>query len=398
MQKQTNPLPHRIRAMMPQITALTLSLILFFALYAYAHTGRSTFDRNGIGIAYETARVLEILEDNTEIDPDTENVRRGSQQLRVEILTGRYAGEEQEVTNYLSAMYNVYPAVGDKISISINTIEEGVYSLSVYNYSRDLLIWGFVGFFALILVLVGRKKGFQALLSLGITVAFVLFLLVPLLVQRGWPTIPTTMGIVAFTMFVSYVILDGVTVKSMVAMAGSVGGVALAGIFAYVAAKLVHISGLNMDEAESLLLTAADHGLKVRGLFICGVLIASEGAVMDIAMSISSAISELHDVNPDRTMLQLFQSGMNIGRDAMGTMANTLVLAFAGASLNMMIFIYAYDVSYIQLMNTDFVAIEVIRGLAGSLGIILTVPLVAALGSALLGKKKAGDQKERRGK
>ena len=78
---------------------------------------------------------------------------------------------------------------------------------------------------------------------------------------------------------------------------------------------------------------------------------------------------------------------MNIGRDAMGTMANTLVLAFAGTSLNMMIFIYAYDVSYVQLINTDFVAIEVIRALSGSIGIILTVPLVAFISAALLGRK-----------
>ena len=110
---------------------------------------------------------------------------------------------------------------------------------------------------------------------------------------------------------------------------------------------------------------------------------------MDIAMSISSAVSELHEVNPSLTARQLFRSGMNIGRDAMGTMANTLVLAFAGTSLNMMIFIYAYDVSYIQLLNTDFVAIEVIRSLSGSIGIVLTVPLVAAISSFLLARRRA---------
>lgn len=386
------------KSMLPQIIAIFLSIVLFFALYSYSHAGRSTYDRDGVGITYETARVLEILADNTQLDPDTENVRRGTQELRVEILTGRYKGNIEGVTNYLSAFYNVYPDVGDKISVSINTAAEGVYSVSVYNYSRDGWIWAFAAFFGLVLVLVGRKKGFQALLSLAVTVVFVLFLLVPLLVQRGWPAIPTTLGIVAFTVFVSFVILGGVTVKSMVAAVGSIGGVALAGLFAWAASNIVHISGMNMDEAESLLLTAVDHGLRVRGLYICGILIAAEGAVMDIAMSISSAVSELHDVNPEMTSKQLFRSGMNIGRDAMGTMANTLVLAFAGASLNMMIFIYSYDVSYIQLMNTDFVAIEVIRGLAGSLGIILTVPLVAAISSALLGRRPSGNRPAVKGK
>ena len=372
-----------------QLTAIAVSLALFLSLFFYARQGRSTYDRDGVGITYETARVVEVRADNTAIDETTENVRRGSQELTVEILTGRYAGEVTGVTNYLSAFYNVYVQAGDKISVSVNTVAEGVYSVSVYNYSRDLWIWAFVAVFALVLIAVGGKQGLKAIAGLAVTVFCVIFLLVPLLVQRGWPAIPTTLAVVAYTTVVSFIILGGIRVKTMVAALGSIGGVALAGLLAWGACKIVHISGMNMDEAESLLLTAVDNGLKVKGLFICGVLIAAQGAVMDIAMSISSAVDELHAVNPQLTARKLFRSGMNIGRDAMGTMANTLVLAFAGTSLNMMIFIYAYDVSYIQLMNTDFVAIEIIRGLAGSIGIVLTVPLVAAISAWLLTRRES---------
>ena len=370
-----------------QALAAIASLVLFTALYFYAHTGRSTYDRDGIGITYETARVLSVLSDNTDIDTTTENVRRGSQELELEIRTGQYAGETVHVTNYLSAFYNVYVQPGDTVSVSINTVAEGEYSVSVYNYSRDGWIWCFILLFALVLLVVGGKQGIKALLSLGLTVLCVVFLLVPLLVQRGWPPIPTTLAVSAYTIFVTFVLLGGIQVKTMVAAVGSFGGVLLAGGLAWAACKVVHISGMNMDEAEALLLTAVDNGLKIRGLYICGILIAAEGAVMDIAMSISSAVSELHEVNPSLTAKQLFRSGMNIGRDAMGTMANTLVLAFAGTSLNMMIFIYAYDVSYIQLLNTDFVAIEIIRSLSGSIGIVLTVPLVAAISAYLQARK-----------
>ena len=281
---------------------------------------------------------------------------------------------------------------GDKVSVSINTVAEGAYSVNIYNYSRDGWIWAFLLIFALVLLLVGGRQGVKALLSLGLTVFCVIFLLVPLLVQRGWPPIPTTLAIISYTIFVTFVILGGIQVKTMVAAAGSLGGVLLAGGLAWAACQIVHISGMNMDEAEALMLTAVDNGLKIRGLYICGILIAAEGAVMDIAMSISSAVSELHEVNPALTARQLFKSGMNIGRDAMGTMANTLVLAFAGTSLNMMIFIYAYDISYIQLLNTDFVAIEIIRSISGSIGIVLTVPLVAAISAHLLARqhRKAG--------
>ena len=371
-----------------QAAAILLSLVLFAALFFYARAGRSTYDRDGVGITYETARVLAVLSDNTEIDPETENVLRGSQELELEILTGRYAGETVQTTNYLSAFYNVIAREGGKISVSINTVAEDVYSVSVYNYSRDLWIWGALLLFALVLFAVGGKQGLKALLSLGITVFCVIFLLVPLLVQRGWNPLATTIGIIAYTIFVTFVILGGIQVKTMVAALGSLGGVLLAGLMAWSACKVIHISGMNMDEAEALLLTAVDNGLKIRGLYICGILIAAEGAVMDIAMSISSAVAELHAVNPSLTARQLFRSGMNIGRDAMGTMANTLVLAFAGSSLNMMIFIYAYDISYVQLMNTDFVAMEVIRSVSGSIGIVLTVPLVAAISSFLLARRR----------
>ena len=366
---------------------LLASLVLFLALFFYARAGRSTYDGGGAGVRYETARVLAVLSDDTAPDPETENVRRGAQELRLELLSGRHKGDVAQVTNYLSAFYNVYIKAGDKVAVSVNTLATGEYSVSIYNYARDLWIWVFIALFALVLVAVGGRQGLRALLGLGVTVACVIFLLVPLLVQRGWPPIPTTLAMVAYTTFVTFVLIGGAQVKTLVAALGSFGGVVLAGLLAWGACRLVHISGMNMDEAESLLLTAVDNGLKIKGLYICGILIAAEGAVMDIAMSIASAVDEVHRVNPALTTGELFRSGMTIGRDAMGTMANTLVLAFAGTSLNMMIFIYAYDVSYVQLLNTDFIAIEVIRSLSASIGIVLTVPLVAWLSAWLLKKR-----------
>ena len=109
---------------------------------------------------------------------------------------------------------------------------------------------------------------------------------------------------------------------------------------------------------------------------------------MDVAMSIASAIAELHEVQPGLKTKDLFRSGMNIGRDAMGTMSNTLILAFAGNSFNMMLMIYSYGVSFQQLMNTDFMAIEVIRSVAGSIGIVCTVPFVAFIAAYVYGRKK----------
>ena len=144
-----------------------------------------------------------------------------------------------------------------------------------------------------------------------------------------------------------------------------------------------------MPEAEDLVLRAYDSPLEIQGLLVSGILIAALGAVMDVAMSISSACAELREVDPQITPGRLFRSGMNIGRDAMGTMANTLILAFAGASFNMLLLFQIYGYPLIQIINSDTMAIELIQSVAGSVGIILTVPLVS-LFSALLLPRKGG--------
>lgn len=174
----------------------------------------------------------------------------------------------------------------------------------------------------------------------------------------------------------------------MVAAAGSVCGVLAGAAFSLIAQALTSVTTYQMDEAETLLLISGDTGLEIKDLFLCGILIACMGAVMDVAMSIASASAELHSLNPELGAKELFRSGMNIGKDAMGTMSNTLILAFAGNSLNMMLMIYSYGVSFQQLMNTDFVAIEIIRSIAGSIGIICTVPLVAFIAAAVFGKRR----------
>ena len=115
---------------------------------------------------------------------------------------------------------------------------------------------------------------------------------------------------------------------------------------------------------------------------------ASLGAVMDVAMSIASACWELRQVDPKLPRTALFRSGMNIGRDAMGTMANTLILAFAGSSLNTLLLCQVYDYPLIQIFNADAIAVEMIRGVAGSIGILLTVPLVALLSARLMSPRK----------
>lgn len=364
-----------------------VSLLLFAGILYYANYDRPRYTiTEDSGTEYENAKVRKILEDNTVIDESNEDIVRGSMKLQIEILSGRYKGDIVTTTNYFGAVNNVIVGVGDKLTVRIDTTDVGKYQVSIYNYHRTYIIIGIVGLFLLTLVLIGGKQGIKAVVGLFFTILCIIFILVPLCL-KGYSPVPVTCLVILITNIACYALIGGIQTKTVTACAGSMCGVLIAAILAYIAEKLTGITTFQMDEAEALLLLKAEHPLKMRGFFISGILIASMGAVMDIAMSIASAMDELHIHKPELSFKELFRSGMNIGKDAMGTMANTLVLAFAGTSLNMMILIYSYGVSFIQLINTDFVAIEVIRAVAGSMGIVLTVPFVAAISAAAYHQK-----------
>lgn len=370
-------------------TALTIIAILLYgaALYYANYDKPGYYTTTDSGMEYETARVLEVIEDNTVIDGTTENVRRGNMVLSVEIMTGRYRGDIVETTNYFSSLYNVYVTEGDKASIRIDTTGESTYSVSIYNYNRKGLIIGLTAFFLMVIVIIGRMIGLRAIVGLLFTLVNIVFLLLPL-VLKGFSPIPTTIVILTVTTILCFVLLGGIQPKTISAALGTISGVIIAALIAFVVGEIGHITGFHTEEAESLLIIATDTKLTITGLFICSVLIAALGAVMDIAMSISSAIEELHINSPTMKQKDLFRSGMNIGRDSMGTMANTLILALAGSSMNMMLLMYSYGVTFNQMINTDFVAVEVVRSIAGSLGIIFAVPITSLLASIIIGNNK----------
>lgn len=328
---------------------------------------------------FAAVQVTNVIEDNAQADDWTEGLRLGSQLLEVEVLQGEHKGERLVSPNYLSAYYNIDAKVGARIIVRLAEDDNGLlYVASFVNYDRGPVLVGFVVFFAIVLIAVGGKQGVKALFGLVFTLTALWFVLIPLL-MRGADPILTTIGLTALTAGVSLAALTGYTRKTLCALIGCVGGVAVAGGLAALVGHLTPLSGFNMPEAEELVLRASDHGLTIRGLLVCGVLIASLGAVMDVAMSIASSCNELRELNPELTMRALFRSGMNIGRDAMGTMANTLILAFVGSSLNALILFRAYDYPSLQILNSDMMAIEIVQGIAGSIGIVLTVPMVAGV-------------------
>lgn len=328
---------------------------------------------------FAVAKVTDILRDNASPDTWTEGRRIGEQQLEVTVLTGKHKGAVLETINYLNAYYNVDAKLGTRVIVRLDYNDAGeLYVVSIPNYDRSSVLIIAMIAFALLMILVGGKQGARALLGLLFTLLSLWFILIPL-VLKGVSPILATILIAAYTSAGALLMLTGYTKKTFCALLGCVGGVIAAGIFAWIITTLTPMNGFNMSEAEELVIRASESPLKISGLLISGILLSALGALMDTSMSIVSALHEVYEQNPSISKKQIFRSGMNIGRDTMGTMANTLILAFVGSAFNLLILFQVYDYPMIQILNSDMMVIEIIQGIAGSVGIIATTPLVSTL-------------------
>ncbi|MBQ6402404.1 MAG: YibE/F family protein [Oscillospiraceae bacterium] len=369
------------------IVLVIAALIFVLARMAFAPKAEKT-EPAGDYAEYENAVVVQILSDNTEADETADGGYRGEQLLLAEVKTGQYAGETMQVYNYVSPLFGVPLKVGDGCTLVISTYENGDANATVYEYNRTTAVWIVLGLFLLITVLVGGKTGAKSLIGLIFTVAGVFWLLFPAL-MKGAPTLPTTFLLCVYVAAVSFAVLGGVEKKTVCAWLGTVAGMALALLFALLSQRLLRIDGLRSADVEPLLqLRQTGTPIGLRGLLAAGVILSSLGAVMDVAMSLSSALSEVHAA--DRTMdaKALFRSGMNIGRDMVGTMTNTLILAFLGSGLVLTLYIYTLGLSPHMLMSSVYLSWELVGGISSSVGVILSVPITAAIAAWAYGREQ----------
>lgn len=351
-----------------------LALILFLSQWCQVEKVEMVSDSSQ---EFDKAVVTEVITDNLQEDGS----RVGNQEVKVKFLTGKNKGKEVEAVSTNGSLYGATCYKGLKV-VTLTNQSGDVTITSVYSLNREPYVIGFVLLFFVLICMVGGKNGIKAVLGLVVTFALVLFFLFPA-IYRGMSPINAAIITVIFTTIITIGILTGYSKKTLAAILGTVVGVIISGVTAWAFGKIAGISGYNVSNIDTLISVANCTNIKVGDLLFAGILISSLGAVMDVGLSIASTIAELHSVKPELTWTQLFQSGMNVGKDMMGTMANTLILAFAGGSLSELLLDYAYDLPYVQLINSYTIGIEVMQGVAGSIGIILTVPLVSLFSSVL---------------
>ena len=380
--------PSWLRRNWVSLLVLLAAALLFALLRLSLREPAADVSLAGDYAEYEKGRVVGILTDSTFADEASDGGYRGEQLLLVDVLSGQYAGEQLLVKNFVGPLYGVPVQLHDEVALIISTYSDGQHMATVFEYNRIPALMIVLGLFFLVTVLVGRKTGMKSLLALVLTVLCLFTILLPLLL-RGAPTLPTVFLVCVYITVVSFVILGGVQRKSLCAMLGTVAGTGLALLFALLAQKLCRVDGLRISEVEPLLqLRQSGTPIGLRGLLVAGVVISALGAVMDVAMSIASALEEVHAANPELGFGRLFRSGMNIGQDLVGTMTNTLILAFLGSSFTLILYLFSLGLSRYQLLPSAYLAIETISGVSSSIGMILAIPLTAAVSALWLSRDK----------
>ncbi len=369
---------HRILSVI-SIVAVVILCVIF---YMYNESIEKEPLVSTEGRTFQKAVVTEIVQDNLQEG----GVRSGYQTIMVELLTGDLKGQTLEATSSDGNLFGAVCTVGMKVVVIVSTTENGS-TISVYSQDREAANYIFIAVFLLLICAIGGRAGVKSVIGLVFTCLTLLFLFLPMLYVGVSPFLAAVL-VSALTTTVSMYFIGGASKKTVSAIIGTVIGVCMSGLTAYIYGKAAGISGYNVSDIETLLFVAQNTEIQVGGLLFAGILISSLGAVMDVAMSISSTICEIHEKNLELGSGELFKSGMRVGRDMMGTMSNTLILAFIGGSLSVLLTNYAYVLPYLQVINSPTIGIEIMQGISGSMGVILTVPCVSFISAVLFGRRE----------
>lgn len=308
--------------------------------------------------------------------------------VSIKVLSGRHSGEVIDAEHVIDKrmVYNLYVEKGDEVLLYLEEDEEGkILNAFIAEIYRQKYLSYLIILFLISLVAVGRLKGLKTIITLGITgIAVIKFLLPGLL--AGYSPIPLTIAVCAGVTALTLVIISGINKKTVAAIIGTTGGVLVAGIIASIFGSLTKITGLGEHEAQMLMFIPQQTGFDFKGLLFAGIILGALGAVMDVGMSIASSMNEIETIKPDIKTNELIRAGMNVGRDVMGTMSNTLILAYAGASMPLLLLFMAHEIPVMEFLNWDMISSEIVRTFAGSIGLILTIPLTVVV-SVLFRKK-----------
>lgn len=320
----------------------------------------------------------------------------GGDVYTVRFLNGELKGEEAEVDfiRYEEDLFREGWEVGDRVIVGYVFNDDGeVINPSIYGNDRLFPIFMLIGIFIAGVLILGRKQGALSLTALIVTVLLIFTVFIPLVLNGHSPLLWAIIISIASTL-ITFLMISGFTFKTLAATLGSVGGFLFATLIMVIFGKLIAVTGV-MDSNIVYLRYSTD--LNIGELIFAAMLIGAVGAIMDVAISMASTVQELRKANPKYTSWELFTSSLNVGKDLMGTMVNTLILAYVGTTLPFIILIYLQysGTGVVNIINLEAISQEILRGVVGSLGMFLTIPSTAFF-AAYMGSKSIAKETEKK--
>lgn len=361
-----------------------LILLFAFCILHFAFSPVFAQDENKPVLPSQIGRV-ESVETFGDIPSSPEGeLKQVKQSVEISVLTGSHKGEKVIVENMLmgNPAYDISLKKGDKVILHAEQTNGGVDFFIADKYRVNVLYFLSFLFFALLLI-IGGKKGLFSLISILVTLGLIFWALTPLILSGMNPILATVLICVLASVIAIYLV-GGLNAKSSAAILGTVLSLAIAGVLSIFSIKFASLTGFSSE--ESMFLFTAHPNLNFVGILASAMLIGALGAVMDIGMSISSTVNELFASNSEMGVNDLFKSGMNVGKDIIGTMANTLILAYLGGALSLVLLSSNIDLQ--KFFNLNQVATEISAALIGSIAIVLCVPITAIISAYLIRRGK----------
>ena len=355
---------------------IILSVLFLYIGHRIAVNGLSVFnqDENIRTLEVKIIKIVDISDNDVEWSGGSFNDRN---------ITFEAAAKNAKNKEYITATQNINSLYfsftkevkeGDKVLLS--SYAGGEWYFIDYVRIDKILFLGVI--FIVLLLVFGRIKGLNAILSLGFTCTAIFAVFIPSLLS-GKNIYMMSVIVCIYSVIVTLFIVNGINKKSFAAVIACFGGIIAIGVLTLVMDNILGLTGLISEESMYLTYIPTEKPIDLKAVIFAGIMIGAVGAVMDVAMSVSSALWELKTQASNPTFAGILKSGINIGKDIMGTMTNTLVLAYIGGSLSLVLLLFVYASSLAELMNRELVIVELLQAIIGSLGILLTMPLTALI-------------------
>ncbi len=361
-----------------KIIAILLAVLVLGAFFVSATTEKSSLT----GDVKELRGVVTAVDNSELIKSGVGHL--GSQGLTVLITQGKLKGTTVAADNPLIGSLEVDEvyAPGDKTLLAAKIGSQGISyakAISQYRQGWELVLFGT---FVLLLLVYAGQVGFKALISFVVSVVIIWKFLLPALLAGQNPLFLTIVTLLLLTFLIIFLV-GGFTRKALAATLGTLAGLAATLALTVLFGELLKLGGMTAPFAPTLLLSG-HYNLNMREIFYAAVVIGASGAAMDIAMDVAASMAEVKQAKPDISARGLLRSGLNVGRAVTGTMTTTLLLAYSGGYLTMLMLFVSRDTSLLRILNFKMVAAEIFRTLVGSIGLVMVAPLTALIAAWLL--------------